>query len=115
MNEEIEDADDERPSNLLRASQSSSISSMIDNSVNKPMPWVAMSIGVAMLSLGLSIGSILLCQLEISHAQERLQENTKQTRLLDNDWQITNAWLAEHHVMKDVHGNYYFEGEKHGQ
>ena len=83
-----------------------STKSVIDNSVNKELPWIAISIGISFLSLGLSIGSILLARLEIDHTQERLIETTKQYRLLDNDWQITNAWLATHGVIKDLHGNY---------
>lgn len=81
----------------------------IDNSVNKHLPWIAISIGSSLLSLGLSIGSIMMARLEIDHVQERLSETTKQYRLLDNDWQIMNAWLATHNIHKDANGNYFVE------
>jgi len=81
--------------------------------VNASLPWIVIAIAAAFLALGIAIGGIIISKLESDHVQERLTETTKQYRLLDNDWQITNAWLAAHGIKRDIHGNLYIEGERH--
>lgn len=82
---------------------------------SKLLPWLALCLVLCGLSLGGSFVAVAIAQSEIRHVSERLAETTKQYRLLDNDWQITNAWLASHHVVKDIHGNYYFEESDNGR
>ena len=79
---------------------------MIDGS--KLLPWLILSLLLSAIAIGVSLT-------EAKHVGEKLTDTTRQYRLLDNDWQEMNAYIAAHGIRRDAQGHYYDEDTKHGR